>query len=87
MKGERELMPWPEVCHYIAQGAVNVTEGYTVIEAGSRVHEAMVDFCEHVVRGTIPVRRPEAGQGRLNVKAVRKPWPASQHQVWRARTP
>lgn len=42
-----DVMPWAEVAHFIAQGAVNVTEGHTTIEPRSKVHRAMIDFCEH----------------------------------------
>jgi hypothetical protein len=44
---DRKPMPWIEVCAGIAQGAINISEGHTTIEAGSPVHKAMIDFCEH----------------------------------------
>lgn len=41
----REPMSWEDVCHFIAQGAVNIEAGENVIQAGSLVHQAMTDFC------------------------------------------
>ena len=49
-KGNEELMSWEDVVHYIAQGAVNISEGHTVIEPNSRVHRAMIAFCEYESR-------------------------------------
>lgn len=46
-------MSWEDVCHFIAQGAINVSEGHTVIEAGSPVHRAMLAFCEYVTKGCV----------------------------------
>ena len=46
-------MSWDEVCHWIAQGAVNIAEGHTTIETGSRVHNAMNAFCEYVQKGCV----------------------------------
>lgn len=46
-------MNWEEVCHWIAQGAVNIAEGHTTIEADSRVHVAMKAFCEMVTQGYV----------------------------------
>jgi hypothetical protein len=46
-------MSWEDVLHFIAQGAVNIAEGHTTIEAGSRVHNAMNAFCEYVQKGCV----------------------------------
>lgn len=46
-------MSWEDVCHWIAQGAINIAEGHTTIEAGSRVHTAMNAFCEYVQKGRV----------------------------------
>jgi len=47
-------MSWEDVCHWIAQGAVNISEGkYNTFEAGSRVHTAMNAFCEYVNKGCV----------------------------------
>lgn len=35
-----------DMIHSIAQGVINITEGLTTIEAGSRVHRAMQAFCD-----------------------------------------
>lgn len=47
-------MPVDDVIHFIAQGAVNIAEGITTIEPGSRIHRAMEDFCFYVANGGIP---------------------------------
>jgi len=39
-------MPWLDIMAGIAQGAINITEGLTTIERGSRVHLAMLALCE-----------------------------------------
>jgi hypothetical protein len=46
-------MDWETVCHYIAQGVINIEEGYTTIEPGSKVYKAMVAFCEYANKGCI----------------------------------
>lgn len=50
---EEPQMSWDDVCHWIAQGAVNISEGHLTIEAGSRVHRAMEAFCEYVTTGRV----------------------------------
>jgi len=49
-------MNWEDVCRLIAQGAVNVAEGHTNIEANSPVHKAMCAFCEYVNKGQVEYR-------------------------------
>ncbi|MHB8107889.1 MAG: hypothetical protein ACYDH4_10775 [Candidatus Cryosericum sp.] len=55
----RETMPWEDVVHFIAQGAINISEGGhkdedprnrrgCFIEVDSRIHKAMVSFCTHM---------------------------------------
>lgn len=39
-------MSWEEVCHFIAQGAINIDSGLTTIEKNSQVHKAMHAFCD-----------------------------------------
>lgn len=46
-------MSWEEVCHYIAQGVINIESGYTTIELGSPVHRAMTAFCEYASKGRV----------------------------------
>lgn len=46
-------MSWEEVCHFIAQGAINIEYGHTTIEVNSPVHKAMLAFCEYVNQGRI----------------------------------
>lgn len=40
-------MSWEEMCHFIAQGVINIDSGYNQIEVGSQVYKAMVAFCEY----------------------------------------
>lgn len=37
--------------HWIAQGAINVTEGLTEIQPGSKIHQAMEELCRHAQAG------------------------------------
>jgi len=46
-KDNTALLSLPMALHYVAQVAINVTEGLNTIEAGSRAHCAMLDICEH----------------------------------------
>lgn len=46
-------MSWEEVCHWIAQGCVNISYGHTTIEENSKVHMAMKAFCDYVHDGFI----------------------------------
>lgn len=50
-----------EMMAAIAQGVVNIAEGMTRIEKGSRIYNAMEQLCAAVVRGEIVPRpkRPE----------------------------
>lgn len=48
----RVVMPWEAVCMNLAQGAINIAEGHTTIEAGSPVHHALEDFCHYVNKAT-----------------------------------
>ena len=41
----KQTMTWDEAMHWIARCASNITEGHTVIEAGSTVHRAMEELC------------------------------------------
>ncbi len=41
-------MSWEDVCHFIAQAAVNIFSGETTIEPGSKIHQAMEAFCVYV---------------------------------------
>ena len=60
-------MSWEQVKHYIAQGAINVTEGKTmgetgmgcIIEDNSLIHLAMISFCEYV----------QTAAGRVQIRA------------------
>jgi len=47
-------MEWEDVCHWIAQGAVNIAEGENTIEANSKIHRAMAAFCTYVAEGLKP---------------------------------
>ncbi len=42
----------------IAQGVINIAEGHTTIEKGSRVHECMAELCELVTSGAVGVIEP-----------------------------
>jgi hypothetical protein len=46
-------MSWEEVCHFIAQGAINIEYGHTTIEVNSPVHKAMLAFCEYANKGRV----------------------------------
>lgn len=52
------------VMHYIAQGAINISEGITQIEDGSPVHKAMLALCEMVNAGQVVYRVPPDGKRR-----------------------
>ncbi len=45
---ELSSMSMEEMIHYIAQGVINIDEGLTNIEKGSRVHLAMQAFCDRL---------------------------------------
>jgi hypothetical protein len=51
-----EPLPWTDVKHFIAQGAINIAEGLTTIAAGSKVHRAMESFCKLASEGLEPSR-------------------------------
>ncbi len=63
-------MNWQEVCHWLAQAAVNIAEGkHNAFEPNSKVHRALNAFCEYVTRGQVtfkPTRR------KLDVKTLAK---------------
>ncbi len=68
-------MSWEEVCHWIAQGAVNISSGITNIEAGSPVHKAMVAFCEYASSGLVkysPSTFDRAAMEKVAAAAVEK---------------
>lgn len=46
-------LPWDKVVHFIAQGAINITEGHTTIEQGSAVHRAMIQLCALINEGLV----------------------------------
>lgn len=46
-------MTLEEVTRYLAQGAINITEGCTIIEPGSKVHQAMQEWCRLVESGLV----------------------------------
>jgi hypothetical protein len=46
-----ELVTWG-----IAQAVINIDEGHTTIERGSRVYEALVAFCKLVAAGELQLR-------------------------------
>lgn len=46
-------MEWQDVCHFIAQGAINIADGMTTIEAGSSIHRAMEAFCAHMRKAIV----------------------------------
>lgn len=41
----KKRLTWGQVLAGIAQGAINISEGLTTIEAGSRVHRSMEELC------------------------------------------
>lgn len=44
------------VMHFIAQAAINITEGLTNIEEGSPIHHAMIKLCQLANDGRVGVR-------------------------------
>lgn len=48
-----ESMSIEDALHWIAQGAINIDEGTTKIEAGSRVHVAMHAICHLAQTGKL----------------------------------
>lgn len=46
-------MEYEIIMHWIAQGAINITEGLTTIEADSPVHMAMQELCRLANEGKI----------------------------------
>jgi hypothetical protein len=63
-------MSWEDILHFIAQGAVNIAEGHTTIEAGSRVHIAMNAFCEYVQKGCVTFNPQGAGRCGKPVEGI-----------------
>ena len=67
---KRSPMPFPKIMHFIAQGAINVAEGHTTIEADSPIHRAMSDLCQRVSDGSLTIAELgaqviEKGDGEL----------------------
>jgi hypothetical protein len=54
-----DKMSWDEVVTYLAQAAINIDEGITTIEQGSKVHIALHEFCRHLNEKNIKVKRGE----------------------------
>jgi hypothetical protein len=46
-------MNFETVMHYIAQGAINISEGLTTIEPDSPIHRAMLALCEMTSAGLV----------------------------------
>jgi hypothetical protein len=46
-------MSWDDVCHYIAQGAINIDCGHAKIQQGSAIHRAMTELCELLSEGKV----------------------------------
>lgn len=40
-------------CAGLAQGVINISEGHTEIEPGSRIHKSMVTICEMLHAGHV----------------------------------
>lgn len=55
-------MNMEQITHYLAQGAVNITEGYTTIERGSKIHEAMQEWCRLVQSGVVGSMIADSGK-------------------------
>jgi hypothetical protein len=54
------MTPFEEAMHYIAQGAINISEGLTTVEDGSPVHQAMKAMCEMVSQGVVTAKEGKA---------------------------
>ena len=53
-------MDLKDVTHWITRGALNIREGCTTIEAGSPVHQAMVEWSRLAAAGELPASSPPA---------------------------
>lgn len=49
-------MTFAEAVSAIAQGAVNITEGLTIVEPGSRIHTGMLELCRLLSEGAVTRR-------------------------------
>ena len=47
------MTEFDNIMHFIAQGAINISEGLTEVEADSPVHRAMSDLCRLVSEGKV----------------------------------
>ena len=52
-KPELKKMSFDIVMANIAQGVINIDEGFTEIQANSRIHNAMKQLCDLVSRGQL----------------------------------
>ncbi len=52
----KERMTWEDVCHFIAQGVINIDCGTTEIQKDSRIHKAMAAFCEYMTEYDVQLR-------------------------------
>ncbi len=46
-------MSWEDTVHFIAQGAINISEGMQTIEPGSKIHRAMESFCDYMCKALV----------------------------------